>query len=60
MIKEIDYIFTGKSLIFFRLMPPSLRLVNDQNSVFLKPDHCAHFIKALGCNSLWNQVELGI
>lgn len=60
MIKEIDYIFIGKRMIFFRLTPPSLRLVNCQNSIFLKPDHCAHFIGALGCNSLWNQVELGI
>lgn len=37
--KEIDYVFTGKSLIFLRLMPTSLRLVDCQNSIFLKPDH---------------------
>ena len=36
MIREIDYIFTGKRMTFFRLMPPSLRLVNCQNSIFVE------------------------
>lgn len=45
MIKEIDYIFHWKENDFLQVKTPSLRLVNCQNSIFLKPDHCAHLFE---------------